>query len=211
MVPALARRVAAAVFLGVLLTPSPFRAQSVTTTSASTRSFTNARLGMTVVGTEIDLPYGRWNVASIAPAGVIDQVYVLPEESAANSPGRRADLSQMRTNGLVPPTVRKTEPAGTRSAAANVRHAMMALLRNPTAQTVTLTLSDAATTRRMDVRWTLAGRAVRSSSSWPNGPPRAWANGARWPIASTPRRSARGSRARPGSTARASSRRPTSR
>ncbi len=134
MVPALARRVAAAVFLGVLLAPSPFRAQSVTTTSASTRSFTNARLGMTVVGTEIDLPYGRWNVASIAPAGVIDQVYVLPEESAANSPGRR-----------------------TRSAAANVRHTVMALLRNPTAQTVTLTLADAATTRRMDVRWTLAG------------------------------------------------------
>ena len=187
MVPALARRVAVAVSLGVLLAPSPFRAQSVTTTSASTRSFTNARLGMTVVGTEIDLLYGRWNVAFIAPAGVIDQVYVLPEESAANSPGRRA-----------------------RSAAENVRHTVMALLRNPTAQTVTLTLSDAATTRRMDVRWTLAaGRSIHSS--WQNGRPRAWANGARWPIASTPRRSAPGSRAHPGYTARAPSRRPTSR
>ena len=38
-----------------------------------------------------------------------------------------------------------------------MRHAVVALLKNSTAQTVTLTLADAATTRRMDVRWTLAG------------------------------------------------------
>ena len=278
MVPVLARRIAAAVFAGVLLTPSPFRAQSVTTTSASTRSFTNARLGMTVIGTEIDLPYGQWEVASVAPAGVIDQVFVLAEESPADGPGQRTAESRVRDNVRIPPTaiqtlyfpiqeyarahagigpdafaqmdkskfgfaldqlgkspwpedsgkpltgpffflvpgthvpansgpqahatrtplvlelrpflddgkqwvlfsdasvervpidrallakyrltlttVRKAEPAATRGATSNVRHAVVALLRSPTAQTVTMTLADAGTARRMDVRWTLAG------------------------------------------------------
>lgn len=278
MVPAPARRVAAVVFFGVLLAPSPFRAQSVTTTSASTRSFTNTRLGMTVVGTEIDLPYGQWEVASLVPAGVIDQVFVLPETTADNSPGRRAALSQVRNSVQAPPTaiqtlylpiqdyarahagigpdtfaqmdktkfgfaldglgrspwpddagkpltgpffflvpgtrvpattgpqahatrtplvlelrpylddgkqwvlfsdasvervaidraliakyrlalttVRKAEPAAARTATTDVRHAVMALLKNPAAQTVTMTLADAAAHRRLDVRWTLAG------------------------------------------------------
>ena len=278
MVRGLARRVAAAVFAGVLLAPSPFKAQSVTTTSASTRSFTNARLGMTVVGTEIDLPDGQWDVASIAPAGVIDQVFVLHEGSSDAGMGRRTAASQVRDNVRIPPTaiqtlylplqdyarahagvgpdtfaqmdktkfgfaldqlgqspwpddagkpltgpffflvpgtriasapgpqartartplvlelrpylddgkqwvlfsdasvervpidrallakyrltlttVRKAEPAGTGAATRSVRHAIVALLKNSTAQTVTLTLADAATTRRMDVRWTLAG------------------------------------------------------
>src|SRR6476660_3141108 len=108
MVPGLTRRVAAAVFAGVLLTPSPFQAQSVTTTSASTRSFTNARLGMTVVGTEFDLPYGQWNVASIAPAGVIDQVFVVAEESSEGGPGQRTAESRVRDNVRIAPTAIQT-------------------------------------------------------------------------------------------------------
>jgi len=57
-----------------------------------------------VVGTEIDLPYGQWNVASIAPAGVIDQVFVVAEESSEGGPGQRTAESRVRDNVRIPPT-----------------------------------------------------------------------------------------------------------
>jgi hypothetical protein len=100
----LARRVAVGVFVSLAIVPARYSAQSPTTTSAtSSRSYTNTRLNMTVVGTEIDLPSGQWEVTSTAPAGAIDQVFILPEDTAEGAAGHRTALSQVRDSVRIPP------------------------------------------------------------------------------------------------------------
>ena len=102
----LARRVGVGVFIGVLLVPAAFKAQPATTTSATSRTFTNARLGMTVIGAEIDLPVGQWEVASTVPAGTVDQVFIVPETDPDEVSGRRAALSQVRNSvAAAPPAI----------------------------------------------------------------------------------------------------------
>ncbi|HKV99951.1 MAG TPA: hypothetical protein VJN96_09005 [Vicinamibacterales bacterium] len=280
----LARRVAVGVFVALSFVPAPNSAQTPTTTTAtSSRSYTNTRLSMTVVGAEIDLPFGQWEVTSIAPAGTLDQVFVVANATVEDSPGRRVLMSEVRNSVqtapfpiqtlypaiqvyarahagvgpatfadmgrgqfgyaidalkdspwpddagkkvtgpfffLIPSTpiparpvpgavgprttparvplvlelrpylddgkhwvlfsdgsmervavdrtllakfnlsltfVRKTEPPPVTAPLTKVRHTMVGLLKSSAATVATLTLADATTSRRLDVRWTLAG------------------------------------------------------
>jgi len=83
--------------VGLLLTSSPSAAQPAN--SATARTFTNVSLGLTVVGTEIALPPGQWDVTSVAPANVLEQVFAVPL-TAPDSPsaGRRVMAAQIQKN-----------------------------------------------------------------------------------------------------------------
>ena len=47
-------------------------------TATTERSYTDARLGMTAIDTEIELPVGFWEVTAVAPATAVSQVYLMP-------------------------------------------------------------------------------------------------------------------------------------
>jgi hypothetical protein len=83
--------------VGLLLTSSPSAAQPAN--SATARTFTNASLGLTVVGAEIALPPGQWDVTSVAPANVLEQVFAV-RLAAPDSPsaGRRVMAAQIQKN-----------------------------------------------------------------------------------------------------------------
>jgi hypothetical protein len=61
---------------------APAQAGSVTTG----RMYTDARLGLTAVETEVELPSGRWQVAAVSPATAISQAFLMatqpPDEMA---------------------------------------------------------------------------------------------------------------------------------
>jgi hypothetical protein len=87
--------VAVGTFVVLLLVPTPYQAQSATSAS-TTRTFTSARLELTVVGTEIALPAGLWQVASVAPANVLDQVFVVPQTPPDETASRRVLAAQIQ-------------------------------------------------------------------------------------------------------------------
>ena len=62
------------------------------------------------------------------------------------------------------------------SAGASVRHSVLALLRDPAAASATLTLTDRATGRRVDARWTFAGAAGNAAlaGEWAEARARTW-------------------------------------
>ena len=96
MLPIFRRCVAGSTLLVVVLAiPSHNAAQSAVS-AATARTFTNTRLDLTVVGTEIDLPSGSWQVSSIAPAGALDQVFVVPAAPPGETAGRRVLAAQMQ-------------------------------------------------------------------------------------------------------------------
>jgi hypothetical protein len=77
-----------AIVCTLLLTSAPYYAQSTGLTT--TRTFTHPRLGLTVVGTEIELPAGDWHVAAVTPAGALTQAFVVSRMAPDDLPGRRA-------------------------------------------------------------------------------------------------------------------------
>ena len=99
------------------------------------------------------------------------QWVLFSDASVERVPIDRALLAKYR---LTLTTVRKAEPAATRARlTSNVRHAVVALLRSPTAQTVTMTLADSPAWHDA---WTSGGRSPAGRpirNSWPSGPPRA--------------------------------------
>ena len=63
--------------------------------AADTRSFTHPTLGLTVVGTEIELPPGSWEVTAVAPARAVEQIFLMPRSVQGAAPvGRRIDVVQ---------------------------------------------------------------------------------------------------------------------
>ena len=75
----------------------PAAAQPVAATT--TRTMTQASLGLTAVGTEVSLPPGQWNVTAIAPPGALDQVFLAPVTAADAPPlGRRTLVTQIEKN-----------------------------------------------------------------------------------------------------------------
>lgn len=70
------RCVTAALLYGLVFV-SPLRAAEVIPVG-TTRTFTSGALGLTVVAAEVGLPAGRWEVSAIAPAKVLDQVFLVP-------------------------------------------------------------------------------------------------------------------------------------
>ena len=67
--------------------------------AATTRISTNAPLGLTAIATEIELPPGQWGVTSVAPAGVLDQIFLTPLKSAEGATtGRRMLAAQTEKN-----------------------------------------------------------------------------------------------------------------
>lgn len=93
----LARSIGVALVGSLLLTARPSAAQPLT--SATSRTFTNATLGLTVAGMEVDLPAGQWDVTSVAPAQVLEQVFVVPQATpAATTLGRRVLTSHIQKN-----------------------------------------------------------------------------------------------------------------
>ncbi len=58
---------------------------------ARAQTFTDDALGLTVVGGELTLPEGRWEVASVLPEGALEQVYLSPDKRPEDARlGRRA-------------------------------------------------------------------------------------------------------------------------
>jgi hypothetical protein len=56
----------------------------------NTRTSINASPGLNVVAGEVDLPAERWEVSTVAPGKVLDQVFLVPAPAAEESaPGRR--------------------------------------------------------------------------------------------------------------------------
>ena len=79
----------------LLLQPGARAVQSLTATI--TRTFTDARLGFTVVGADVTLPAGQWEVGAVAPANVLEQVFLAPRALAG--PGdvsRRVSAAQIQ-------------------------------------------------------------------------------------------------------------------
>lgn len=88
---------AVALFAAVILSSSPQAAQTATATTS--RSFTDTRSGLTVISAEIQLPRGLWDVATIAPAGTLDQVFVVTRVAPdAVGPARRVPASEVQRN-----------------------------------------------------------------------------------------------------------------
>jgi hypothetical protein len=77
------------------LSPAARAVQSLAATN--TRTFTDTRLGLSVVAAEVTLPAGEWDVASVSPANALEQVYLTPRALAR--PGdvsRRVSASQIQ-------------------------------------------------------------------------------------------------------------------
>jgi hypothetical protein len=94
------RQICRSVSLAVLLISSQplsaARPQEPSTGATTTRTFTDPRLGLTVVGTEVDLPIGRWEVAAVTPPTAVDQVVLVSRLSHAELPGRRGLTAAMK-------------------------------------------------------------------------------------------------------------------
>lgn len=93
-------RTAAAAVLFVCALPvaaaSPHTQTPAGLTAATTRHFTDARLNLSVVQTEIELPRGAWQVAAVTPATAIHQVYLLSPRRPDELPGGRTIEGQGR-------------------------------------------------------------------------------------------------------------------
>ena len=63
--------------------------------AGSTRTSTNATLGLTVVATDVNLPLGRWDAVAITPAKVLEQVFVVPAGVPVAAGGRRVQISEI--------------------------------------------------------------------------------------------------------------------
>jgi hypothetical protein len=78
--------VASSLLLALLLVAPGQAADSIAV--AKTGTATNAALGLTVVGTEVDLPVGRWEIGGVTPANVLHQIFLVAETAPAD--GARA-------------------------------------------------------------------------------------------------------------------------
>ena len=88
------RSAAAIAFLAVVLAGTADNLAQTSFTAATARTFTDPRLNMTVVATEIQLPLGRWQVEGLTPAAPIDQVFLVGHFQPEDVLGRRSMLAQ---------------------------------------------------------------------------------------------------------------------
>jgi hypothetical protein len=89
--------IAALLVVGSLLPVSGRQAQpagAAVVSTTTTRTQTDARLGLTVAATDVELPMGQWEIAGVAPAGAIDQLYVIAHLSPEDVLGRRSLAGQ---------------------------------------------------------------------------------------------------------------------
>ncbi len=70
------------VIVGVCCLPQPPARAIQALTASNTRTFTHARLGLTVVAADVTLPAGQWQIAATSPANALDQVFLMPRALA---------------------------------------------------------------------------------------------------------------------------------
>ena len=79
----------------LLLPPGARAVQSLTATN--TRTFTDARLGLTVVAADVTLPSGQWDIGAVTPATALEQVFLMPRALAGPADvSRRVSAAQVQ-------------------------------------------------------------------------------------------------------------------
>ena len=80
---------------GLTLSPAAVAVQSLTATN--TRTFADARLGLTIVAADVTLPAGQWEIGGVAPANALEQVFLAPRALTGPSDvSRRVSAAQVQ-------------------------------------------------------------------------------------------------------------------
>lgn len=160
--------------LGLLLAARAESAEfgAVTITTA----YTHPRLKLTALGGTVRLPEGRWEVASVSPAGALDQAFLVPAQSPEDAGLRSREALRQREamNGAMP--LLPSQPAEARLPGL-LDQRLYALRRAGAAGTVSVEVVQRATGERLTLRWNLGEEGAGEPellASWAQARSRGW-------------------------------------